>query len=183
MTAPDVLTADELFALSVPNKRTELVRGRLIVGEPPGFQHGVVAMRLAARLDHFATTHGLGIVVAAETGFKLFSRPDTVRAPDVGFVRSQRVPNPLPVKYADFAPDIAVEVLSPSDRAGDVLARISDWLNAGSELVWVVDPVRRVARVYRAEGSESQLIDDAALDGEDVLPGFSCPLVEILGRL
>jgi Uma2 family endonuclease len=180
MATPDLLTADELLALNIPDKRTELVRGRLIVREPAGFRHGVVAAELTARLAGFVKTHALGVVVAAETGFKLFSNPDTVRAPDVGFIRTARVPNPLPRGYADVAPDLAVEVLSPDDRAGEVLAKVSDWLSAGCQLVWVIDPERRLARVYRADGNESFVSADGALDGEDVLPGFVCTVEHLL---
>lgn len=180
MTTPDLLTAEELLALNIPDKRTELVRGRLIVREPAGFRHGVVAMELARRLADFVRANALGVVVAAETGFKLFSDPDTVRAPDVGYIRADRVPKPLPRGYADIAPDLAVEVLSPDDRAGEVLAKVSDWLRAGCRLVWVVDPERRLARVYRADGSEAHVSADSALDGEDVLPGFSCRLEDLI---
>lgn len=79
-----------------------------------------------------------------------------------------------------MAPDLVVEVLSPDDRPGKVLAKVADWLSAGTRLVWVVDPERRLARVYRHDGSETLVSTDGALDGEAVLPGFSCPLVSIL---
>jgi Uma2 family endonuclease len=180
MATPDLLTANDLLGLNIQDKRTELVRGRLIVREPAGFRHGVVAMKLAARVADFVRTHSLGVVVAAETGFKLSSNPDTVRAPDVGFIGAARVPRPLPPGFADIAPDLAVEVLSPDDHAGQVLAKVSDWLSAGSRLVWVIDPDRRMARVYRADGSESLVFVDAALDGEDVLPGFTCRIEDLV---
>ena len=174
------MTADELLALNLQHKRTELVGGRLIVREPPGFRHGVIAMEIGRRLSVFVRERRLGVVVAAETGFKLFSDPDTVRAPDVGFVRAERVPLPFPTGYPSIAPDLAVEVLSPDDRPGEVLAKVSDWLRAGTRLVWVVDPDRRVVRVYREDGSESLLAADAEVDGEDVLPGFSCSVGDLL---
>jgi Uma2 family endonuclease len=180
MATPDLLTAEDLLALNIQDKRTELVRGRLIVREPAGFQHGVIAMELARRLADFVKTHALGVVVAAETGFTLARNPDTVRAPDVGFIRAARVPRPLPRGYAEIAPDLAAEVLSPDDRAGEVLAKVSDWLNAGCQLVWIIDPDRRMARVYRADGSESLLSAGAMLDGEDVLPGFMCRVDDLV---
>jgi Uma2 family endonuclease len=82
--------------------------------------------------------------------------------------------------YPALAPDLVVEVLSPDDRPGEVLAKVADWLSGGSKLVWVVDPERRVARVYRHDGGETIVADTGALDGEDVLPGFSCALATIL---
>lgn len=178
--APATMTAEELFRLNIPGKRSELVRGRLIVSEPPGFAHGVLAFRIGMLVGEFVRVHELGLVVAAETGFTLERAPDTVRAPDVAFVHRDRVPDPLPRGYAEFAPDLAVEVLSPSDRPGEVLAKVGDWLRTGTRLVWVVDPVRRSARVYRADGTEAFASVDDSLDGEDLLPGFVLPLASVL---
>jgi Uma2 family endonuclease len=174
------MTADELLRLRRPGKRTELVRGALIVREPAGYLHGEVVAELAHRLMSHVKANDLGRVLAAETGFKLASDPDTVRAPDVAFIRKERLPDPAPAGYAELAPDLVVEVLSPDDRPGEVLAKVAEWLEAGVRLVWVVDPQRRVARVYRADGSESILSGDDILNGEDVVPGFSCRLETIL---
>src|SRR5579864_1666512 len=91
-----LMTAEELLTLSIPDKCVELVRGRLVVSEPPGFAHGVVAMQIAGRVFEFVKAQRLGVVVAAETGFTLARNPDTVRAPDVGFIRASRVPDPIP---------------------------------------------------------------------------------------
>ncbi len=180
MSPAELMTADQLQALRIPDKRTELVKGRLVVREPAGYRHGEVAASLTRILGTFVHARGLGSVVAAETGFKLSTDPDTVRAPDVAFIHRDRVPSPPPAGYAALAPDLAVEVLSPDDRAGEVLAKVADWLSAGCRVVWVVDPVHRTARVYRADGSESLVAEAEALDGEDVLPGFSCRLAEVL---
>jgi Uma2 family endonuclease len=180
MTVPAITTAEELERLNLPNKRTELVRGQLIVREPAGFRHGDVAAEVLVRLANFVRARNLGRVLAAETGFKLFSNPDTVRAPDVGFVRQERIPDPLPRGFAAFAPDLAVEVLSPDDRPGEVLAKVADWLTAGTTLVWIIDPERRSGRVHRADGSSTILKDDGSFDGEDVIPGFTWPLAEVL---
>jgi Uma2 family endonuclease len=174
------MTADELLSTHLPNKRTELVRGRLVVREPAGGMHGVVAMNLGAELAGYAKRRGAGRVFAAETGFKLAADPDTVRAPDVAFVRHDRLPDAPPRGFPGLAPDLVVEVLSPDDRPGQVLAKVADWLSAGTSLVWVVDPERRIARIYRADGSLTVVTADDALDGETVLPGFSCPLAGIL---
>jgi Uma2 family endonuclease len=174
-----LMTAEELLVLEVPNKCTELVRGRLLVREPPGFLHGKVALDLAFAIATYARASRLGIVLAAETGFKIADSPDTVRAPDVAFVAAARVPDPMPRGYAALAPDLAVEVLSPSDGPGYVLGKVGDWLSSGCRLVWIVDPQKRSARVYRADGSEVFLDASGELSGEDVLPGFTCPLAEI----
>ena len=173
------MTAEELLRLNLPDKRTELVRGVLVVREPAGYRHGDVAMRLAAAIYTHVEAHGLGRVFAPETGFTLARNPDTVRAPDVAFISTARLPDPPPRGFAELAPDLAVEVLSPDDRPGEVLAKVGNWLTAGARLVWVVDPVRVLARVYRADGSESMLEETDALRGDDVLPGFEYPLSAI----
>ncbi|MDZ7632684.1 MAG: Uma2 family endonuclease [Gemmatimonadaceae bacterium] len=178
--AAQLMTAEDLLANPVPNMCTELVAGHILVREPPGYQHGDVAARLLVAIGTFAYAHKLGRVLAAESGFTLFRNPDTVRAPDVAFIRADRVPDRDLHTYPEFAPDLAVEVLSPSDRAGKVLSKVGDWIDAGARLVWVVDPVRRLARVYRADGSESLLSADDALDGEDVLPGLVIPIAKMI---
>ena len=175
-----LMTAEDLMANPVPNKRTELVAGHILVREPPGYRHGYVASQLLIAVATHVRAHTLGHVLAAETGFTLFRNPDTVRAPDVAFISTARVPSPMPRGYAELAPDLAVEVLSPSDRAGRVLAKVGDWIDAGARLVWIVDPERRVAHVYRADGTQAALTADETLGGEDVLPGFSVRLAEML---
>src|SRR6266566_5258726 len=174
-----LMTADELLRLNLPDKRTELIRGRLVVRDPGGARHGAVAMRLGYRIMAHAETHDLGRVYAAETGFKLESDPDTVRAPDVAFIAKTRLPEVEPRGYPGWAPDLAVEVLAHDDHPAETLEKIAQWLKAGVRLVWVVDSEKRTGRVYRADGSESLLDSNDALDGEDVLPGFACPLSEL----
>jgi Uma2 family endonuclease len=174
------MTADELLHANIPHKRTELVRGVLRVHEPAGSMHGRVTMNLGGELRAHAKATDAGTVFAAETGFKLFTDPDTVRAPDVAFVAKGREPPPDARGFADLAPDLVVEVLSPDERSGEVLAKVADWLSAGTRLVWVVDAPRRLARVYRQDGSETIVTADGTLHGEDVLPGFACPFASIL---
>jgi Uma2 family endonuclease len=175
-----LMTAEDLMANPVLNKCTELVAGHILVREPPGYRHGYVASQLLIAIATHVRAHTLGQVLAAETGFTLFRNPDTVRAPDVAFISAARVPSPMPRGYAELAPDLAVEVLSPSDRAGRVLAKVGDWIEAGVRLVWMVDPEQRVARVYRADGTQAALSAEDALDGEDVLPGFSVRVSEMI---
>ena len=173
------MTAEELLQANIPNKRTELVRGRLIVREPTGARHGSVTMNLAIQLGIHVQRAGAGQLFAAETGFTLFRGPDTVRAPDIAFVRRERIPDPIPDGFPELTPDLVVEVLSPNDRPGETLAKIADWLEAGARLAWVIDRERRIARVYRPDGSQTTINDDEQLAGEDVLPGFTCPLAAI----
>ena len=182
MTTTGLMTAERLLHEQPPHKRTELVHGRMIVREPAGSRHGRVAADLAYVLQQHVKANDLGVVYAAETGFVLARDPDTVRAPDAAFVSRGRLPEPEPTGYAELAPDLVVEVLSPDDRPGEVLAKIGDWLMAGTRLVWVVDPKRRQVQVYRADGSEVILGEDGVLDGEDVVPGFASHLQDILGR-
>lgn len=182
LPTPQPVTAEELSGLNLPNKRAELVRGVLSIREPAGYQHGDVAMRLAAAIFAHVDAHRLGRVFAAETGFRLARNPDTVRAPDVAFISAARLPVPPPRGFAELAPDLAVEVLSPDDRPGEVLGKVADWLNAGSRLVWVVDPIHASARIYRADGTEAILGENDSLRGEDVLPGFECEIAWVFGR-
>lgn len=177
--APALLTAEELLHTSIPDKRVDLVRGVLVVREPPGLRHGRIALNLGRRLADHVDAGALGRVYV-ESGFKLTSNPDTVRGPDVAFIGHTRLPQPEPVGYPTLAPDLVVEIRSPGDRPGDVLGKVADWLSAGTRLVWVVDPERRLARIYRLDGSEDIVTADHTLHGEDVVPGFACPLESIL---
>ncbi len=174
------MTAEELLHARISDKRTDLVRGVLRVREPAGDRHGRVTMNLTIRLGLWVEQAGAGQLFAAETGFMLSRAPDTVRAADIAFVRRERLPEAVP-GFLELAPDLVVEVLSPGDRAGETLTKVGDWLNAGTPLVWIVDPERRAARVYRHDGSVTGCDARAeSLEGEDVLPGFACPLASIL---
>ncbi|MGH7646011.1 MAG: Uma2 family endonuclease [Gemmatimonadales bacterium] len=174
MPEAGTLTAEQLLHVRMPGQRTELIRGVLAVREPPGYRHGRVTAKVANILTRYVEEQGLGHVLAGDTGFTLARGPDTVRAPDVAFVARERIPDPPPIGYAELAPDLVVEVLSTGDRPGEVLAKVGDWLNAGSRLVWVVDPGREQVRVYRADGSVAVVAAGGALEGEDVVPGFTC---------
>ncbi|MGD2153371.1 MAG: Uma2 family endonuclease [Gemmatimonadales bacterium] len=179
MSGAKLMTAEELLREQPPHKRSELIGGRLVVREPAGGRHGAVAMEIAFRLRSHVGERDLGRVYAAETGFKIASDPDTVRAPDVAFIVKSRVPEEEPKGYPAYAPDLVVEVLGADDRPGEVLAKVGAWLSAGVRLVWVVDPGRRVAQVYRADGGASLLESGDSLDGEGVVPGFALPLEQV----
>jgi len=174
-----LLTAADLERLTLPDKQVELIRGQLVVREPPGALHGAIAARLTHYLNAFVLPRQSGTVFAQDTGFHIARDPDTVRGPDVAFVARERL-SEIPARgYAPVAPDLAVEVLSPGDRPGETLAKLADWLAAGSRLVWVVDPRRAEVHVYRRDGTLSVVGADGALDGEDVLPGFTCPVRQL----
>ena len=177
---PRTMTADDLLEVRIPDKHVELVRGVLMVRELPGFTHGRVTANLTHRLAAHIEDTGKSSVLLAETGFKLARDPDTVRGPDLAVVRRDRLPVPEPRGFMELGPELVVEVLSPGDRPGQVLAKVADWLSAGTKLVWVIDPERRVARIYRHDGTEQIVTADEALDGEDVVPGFSCLLSAVL---
>jgi Uma2 family endonuclease len=175
-----LVTADDLLHMYLPDKQVELVRGHLVVREPPGTRHGWVAANLAYFISDFVRRHNLGAVFAQDTGFHIARDPDTVRAPDAAFVTRERLAAVGRRGYAFVAPDLVAEVLSPDDRPGEVLAKVGDWLSAGVRLVWIIDPERAAACVYRADGSVALLEETGVLEGEDVVPGFRCPVRDVL---
>ena len=192
MTLPQIhqkfYTAEELWELShTPEndtRRFELSEGILIEMSPAGLKHGTLAMQLGRVVGDFVDANDLGITTAAETGFILFRNPngkDTVRAPDVGFVSKTRLTGELPDGYAPFAPDLAIEVVSPNDDAEELEQKISEYLKYGTRLIWVFYPKLQRVRVHTPKGSYMLDIDDT-LDGGDVLPGFKLALKDIFPR-
>lgn len=147
MVPPALQTADDLLRFRAPGKTAEPVRGVLVVREPPSTRHGGRAALLARRLGNYAEEHHLGEVFGQDTGFKIQADPDTVQAPDVAFVARERLERIPKQGYAELAPDLVGEILSPSDRPGDVLEKVGQWLSAGGRLVWVLDPERRHTRL------------------------------------
>ncbi len=175
-----LMTAEELFWMPDDGMRHELVKGELRTMPPAGAEHGVVAITVGALVHSDVRANRLGWVFAAETGFRIEHGPDTVRAPDVAFVAAGRFPGGRPPRtFADLAPDLAIEVVSPSDRPGEVREKVLQWIEAGVRLVWVIQPSSRSVSVYRADGSVRILTSADQLDGEDVLPGFSCAVQDL----
>lgn len=170
---PGPTTIEELARLPDDGYRYDLVRGWLVREPPPGARHGELSLELARVLANHVKAARLGRVFAAETGFRLAELPPTVRAPDVSFVARSRMPEgPAPAGYVPFAPDLAVEVVSPSNRWTEVAAKVRDYLEAGTRLVWIVDPPARTVTVHRPSSAWMVRGEDDALDGEDVVPGF-----------
>ena len=175
-----LLTADDLFRLSTVGRRYELVKGELFEMPPAGGRHGNVAMQIGSLLNTCVRSRQLGHVFAAETGFILGRNPDTVRAPDASFVARGRLPTgDLPAGYLDVAPDLAVEVVSPSDREGEVQDNVADWLQAGTSLVWVIYSATRSVTVCRPMEEFEELSESDSLDGEQVIPGFACNIQDL----
>ncbi|MBK9124896.1 MAG: Uma2 family endonuclease [Chloroflexi bacterium] len=179
-------TAADLWALShsadYDSARLELDEGELIVMSPAGGEHGATAMTIGAMIHAFVRQHRLGHVTAAETGYILGQSADgrdTVRAPDVGFVRADRLPV-LPSGFIPLAPDLAVEVVSPTDTAQDVQHKIDQYLSYGTTQVWVVYPALRQVVVHTRAGSHTLTAADTLTAG-DLLPGFALPLGEVFG--
>ncbi len=178
-------SVDELWELSHRSDRLlELVRGELREMAPTAPEHGFVELRLGARLMEFVEKQALGAVVTGEVGFVLRATdPATVRAADVAFISAKKLPDgDLPKKFPYFAPDLVAEILSPNDAYGDVMEKVNDWLAAGVNLVWVVDPAHQVVHVYRIGQPVHVLQAGDRLSGEDVLPGFECAVSEIFAR-
>lgn len=176
-TAPSF---EDLLKLSEQNG-FELIDGRL-VEKPMGWESGWVSGRLLTRLSMHCDEGQQGWVAPAEAGYQCFPhRPKLVRKADVSFVRRGRFPNDqVPTGHARIAPDMATEVVSPNDEAEEIMERVSDYLKAGTALVWVIYPRSRIAVVLRADGSATWLDEDQELSGESVIPGFACRLGDVL---
>lgn len=171
-------TEADLRAMPRDGRKYELVDGRIAVS-PAGARHGVIAVRLAARLLGHVEARRLGFVLDSSTGFRLPS--GNVRSPDVSFVRKGRFPDErVPTGFSDVVPDLAVEILSPDDRPRPILDKVGEYLEAGVSLVWVIDPGTGSAAVHRTPASVDDVGPAGDLDGADVVPGFRCPLAEIL---
>jgi Uma2 family endonuclease len=177
------MTIDEFYALPDDGFKHELQAGLLVSEPAPGARHGYTAVRVCMLLAAYVEARSLGVVLGNDSGFVLSRSPDTVRGPDVAFVRRERLgPGRLPVGPFPGAPDLAVEVLSPSNMPTAVRAKVAEYLAAGTKLVWVVDPAERVVMVYR-EGLAPRVLDERVqLDGEEVVPGFAVAVSELFER-
>ena len=179
MSDTRLVTAAELERRPEDDFRYELLAGRLIQLSPTGWDHGRIVARLLVLLDQFARPRNLGFTVT-EVGFKLTSDPDTVRAPDVAFVRRERMHSGKLSGFWTGPPDLAVEVISPDDRPGDIGAKVKEYLTCGALAVVVVDPDERAATTYHRLSAPVTVRDGDELDLADVVEGFRCPVREIL---
>jgi Uma2 family endonuclease len=174
------ITAAALWAMPGHGKGLELRRGRLWPVSPSGWQHGAVAGDLAWHLSAHVRPNRLGRVTVAEAGYVVARGPDSVFAPDVAFVRADRVPNGSAAeRFHEGAPDLAAEVISPSDTWSGVMQKVEDYLAAGTRMVLVVDPRRRCVHVLRSQRAMVTLQVGDVLDGDDVVPGWRLPLAQL----
>ena len=180
LTATPLMTADELEKMPKEKGRFELAKGELIKMPPAGYVDGEIAANILLLIGNYIKKHGLGKVFAAETGFFLSQDPDTVRAPDVAFVTPEHA-RQQERRQGFFVgpPDLAVEVVSPSESVEEVQAKLLDYLLAGTQMVWIVYPLTRTITVYHSLDQSQVLTQNDTLEGGAVLPGFSIPVAEI----
>jgi Uma2 family endonuclease len=175
-----LLAVEDLEGRDLP-EWWELVEGRVIELSPTGAWSGFVSVRFYQYLFEAASTSGRGHAFPADIGFILFADRRTMRSPDAAFVLRERLPGVGPDLrlFVPIPPDIAVEVLSPSDRLGDALAKVAMYLQAGVRLVWLADPHRRTVTVFTPDAPPVTLGTEAILDGGDVLPDLRVPVADI----
>ena len=179
MSTKTLLTGEDLWKIVADGSRYELSRGGLVPMTPVGIRHSAVVSKVERLLGNFVEKHGLGLV-GPEGGFYLRRNPDTLRAPDVAFISKARLDKEgIPDKFADFPPDLAIEVLSPEDTATEVQKKVEEYLTAGVPLVWIVDPAIQRVTVYRSLQDIKILSADQDLDGGEVIPGFRVKVAEI----
>src|SRR5262245_37082230 len=179
MASARVITDEELLNLPQDGGSYEVVDGDLVRMSPAGWWHEKIVARLIGRLLAFVEARNLGTVLGSNAMYVLPS--GNKRSPDLSFVAAGRLPAAeRPTAFPSIAPDLAVEVVSPGDSPRPILDKVGDYLQAGVRLVWVIDPERRSAALYRSMTAVREIGPSEALEGEDVIPGFSCVLADIL---
>jgi Uma2 family endonuclease len=179
MATKTLMTAKDLLNLKEDGWKYELVRGELVRLSPGKPKHGKTIITMATLINNFVKAHDLGTVYGNDTGFIVAHDPDTVRGPDVAFVAKEHIPpEGEPDEYWDIAPDLVVEVPSDNDTQKDVQEKVTDYLNAGVRLVWVVNPQTRTVEVHSPSGKRI-LREKDTLTGGRALPGFRCKVADI----
>ncbi|MBI3411009.1 MAG: Uma2 family endonuclease [Planctomycetes bacterium] len=179
--AEKLITAEEFARIPDPpdGSQQELVRGVIITMLPPGGMHGVSCSKVNRRIGNFVEEKNLGTVTANDTGFVTERNPDSVRGPDVAFWSRKRL-SEIPLGYIEVAPDLAVEVLSPSNPSKKIRTKLKEYFEKGVSMVWIVAPEDRTVTVYRSSDEGRLLHENADLSGEEILPGFSCKVADLL---
>ena len=180
-TTTSLMTAAEFLAMPDDGfHRYELVKGELISMAPAGGEHGAIGINAGTFLNVFVRQNDLGVVFNSDTGFIIYSDPDTVRMPDVSFVRKENIPpSGIPRGFIIGAPDLAVEVISPTDSYNEVEAKAAQLLEAGTLLVVLIDPRTRTITLRYQSGETITLTEEDTLTLGDVLPGFECAVGEL----
>ena len=179
MSTKTLLTAEDLWKIVADGSRYELSKGELVPMTPVGIPHSAIVIRLGKLLSIHVDENRLGLV-GTEGGFKLHRNPDTLRAPDIAFISKERLEREgIPEAFADFPPDLAVEVLSPEDTASEIARKVDEYLAAGVPLVWIVDPLIQKVTVYRSLQDIKVVSAKEELDGGAVLPGFRVTVAAI----
>jgi Uma2 family endonuclease len=175
-----LMTVEEFLQLPDDGGRYELLDGELIAVPTAGQIHGWIAAAIIGYLFMFVRRHDLGSVHSAQTGFRLSENPPVLLDPDVAFVRGDRISEHREGPY-EFAPDLAVEVISPSNRGPLMQRRVSTFLQHGTQQVWLADPVHRTVTIHTS-GSVTTLHEGDEIDGGDLLPGFRLPVSDIFPK-
>ncbi len=177
--AQRLMTAQEYWESPMNTKRSELVRGEVVEDMPPGAEHGEITIALGTLLRLWCKA-GSGGYVGTEAGFILSQQPDIVRGPDISYVSASRIPpDGRPKVFWSIAPDLAVEIVSPSETARTVREKVRDFLAAGTPLVWTIYPDTREVVAHTPDGLARTYSEDAILEHPDVLPGFACKVAEL----
>ncbi|MDT7807427.1 MAG: hypothetical protein QOJ70_1240 [Acidobacteriota bacterium] len=188
-TTTRLITADELEEMPHRDEhgndcRLELIRGEVKRMSPTGITHGVFCSKVNSALDSFVTANDLGIVCGAETGFIVERDPDSVLGADVAFISHERLAKvENPDKFGPFAPDLAVEVMSPSNTSREMEEKVALYFAAGARAVWVFNPKLRTTAVYTSPLDVRVLGEQETLDGGEVLPGFELELSKLFANL
>lgn len=182
MATVKLMTADDLAQMTPePGYRYELIRGVVRRVAAAGARHGRIAFGVALRLGNHVEEDRLGSLFSSDTGFVIERDPEVIAMPDIGFVRTERMPpGETPEGYVPVVPDLAVEVVSPTDRWVDVEEKVALYLDNGVPLVWLFVPRLRVVRVYAAGKPVEELDEDGVLDGGEVVPGFRLAIRDVL---
>ncbi len=183
MVATHLLTAADLEAMGDEAERYELIRGGLREVEGMGGKHGAIGGDLHTHIGMHVVARDLGAVFISDTRFVIRRNPDSVLAPDFAYIRSDRLPlGDIWDSYVPIAPDLVVEVVSPSSNEADILDKVAIYLAGGVRLIWLVRPKRRTVTVFRPHQPEIILGEGDVLDGDNVLPGFALPVSAIFRR-
>jgi Uma2 family endonuclease len=181
ITQKKLLTAEEFMLLPDPGdgSQQELIRGEVITMTPAGGLHGISCNKAGRRIGNYVEEHGLGSVTSNDTGFVTERAPDSVRGPDVAYWSKEKLPV-VPTGYIEVAPDLLVEVLSPSNTSKQIRAKLREYFNKSVRMVWVIAPEDRTVTIYRTLDEGRVLHESATVTADDVLPGFTCRVSDLL---